>query len=174
MGHQLGRVLGKVGVAGAGRDGPGADEHEGRDPSGVVKREELGDPAADPEARDVRGRQAVGVQDASGVRDEIAKRVIWGLGVSGRGPSGVAQVVADDEPAQGPKACAQVVVPGEHRVAHQQDRRVSRVAERLDAQFHPVGLDEGLHDGLDCRNARNSSLVGPWGVLPRCPHPRLR
>jgi hypothetical protein len=116
----------------------------------VVEAQELGDPPADAEPGDVCAGQVERVEQAGGVGDEVAQGVLRVVRIHRRGATGVTQLVADHEPRVRGEAPAELVLPGEHRVADQEDRRVGGVAERLDAEVDAVDVDDALARPLRC------------------------
>jgi hypothetical protein len=107
---------------------------------------------------EVRAADAERVQHAQRVGGEVVARV-GGLARRIRpGPAGVAVVVADDVPVMGGEPLAESGVPPVHRcgqTADQQQRRILRVSERLQAQLHAVGRHELLgHGGVTDRRRR--------------------
>jgi hypothetical protein len=123
----------------------------------VVERGELGDRPAHRHADDVRGTQIEGADDADCVGDEVRGGVRRSARLVADRLPGVAVVVADDEPAAGLQPRAEGVLPPVHRRARahdEQDRRVGRVTERLDAELDTVDA----HLIQDRPRPRNSSV----------------
>ena len=95
----------------------------------------------------MRGRDAVGVEHAGGVGDQVGAGVRGVAGLVGHRSAGVAVVVADHEP---PSAASIRQKPSSHQSIDppmpmiEQDRRVGRVAERLRAQLDAVRFDHPL------------------------------
>jgi hypothetical protein len=95
--------------------------------------------------------QAERVKEPDGVLDQIAARILGGARLVADRAAGVAIVVAGHEPGAGRELRAELLLPREHRAAgsrDEQDRRVRRVTEGLEAQINAVCADDPLarHD----------------------------
>jgi hypothetical protein len=92
----------------------------------------------------VRRRDAVGVEHAGGVRDQVGAGVSGTPGLVGHRAAGVAVVVPDHETPAAGEHPAEALLPPEHRAAEahdEEDRRIGRIAERLRAELDTAHVD---------------------------------
>src|SRR4051794_24033658 len=156
-GEERGVVLGDRRQVAARARRRGAQEHERRDALGMVEGEELRQGAPHRAADDVGARDAVAVEDARGVGDEVGAPVVRAPRRADGRAAGVAVVVADDEAAAGGERGAERLVPPEHRGAaphDQQHRRVAGSAEGLGAQLDAADVDHPLRHGASLGSFR--------------------
>ena len=143
LGLWLGLGLGEVVVLAAGSGHQG----ERRDPARMVDAEEQPGAARHRPRHHVRPPDVQGVEDRDRVGGEVAHRVAGRAHRVGGRPSGVAVVEPDHVAAAGGEGLAELLLPPQHRglrTVHEQDARVAPVAERLDAEVHPVRPDHPL------------------------------
>ena len=141
------RLVGHRREIGVGAGGARRDQSQRRDATRMVQCDHLGHRAPRRLAHHVRAAHAERVEHADRVRAEVLGRVPGRAGwIADRLP-GVAVVVADDVPRPGRQARAEVVLPPVHRGARphdEQDRRVGRAAEGLDAEIDAVDLHQSI------------------------------
>jgi hypothetical protein len=132
----------KVGIVGSGGRRSCRDQGERCDPIGVIERHELADPTARPKAHEMGAAQTEDVEQAHHIRDQITQGIGRSIRIVADGPAGIADVVANDESGAGRETLAELILPREHRVAHQEDRRVGGITKGLGAKVDPVGPDD--------------------------------
>jgi hypothetical protein len=137
------RVVAHRRQVGIGAGGARGHERERRHALGVVQGQELGERAAHRLPDDVRPAHAQDGEQGRGVGHEVVARVPGLPRRVARRAARVAVVVPDHVTRPGREACAEVVLPPVHRGARphdEQDRRVGRAAERLNAEIDAVDL----------------------------------
>ena len=143
----------------SGLAGARADERDARDPIRVVHAEEQRQGAEHRATDDVGLLHPEPVEDGERVVGQVAEGVGRRPDRVGRGPAGVALVVADDEAALSREPFAQPRLPPEHgggRPVDQQDGRIVPPAEGLHAEPYAVHVQELFGHALDARTGRRS------------------
>lgn len=126
VGHYLFGMFRKVGVIRPRGGGFRRNEGERCDPIGIIEGRELADPTPNREAHEMSAADVEGVEQSHSIGDQVAQSVRRCTRLVAHGPARVAQVISDDEPGAVSETFTKLLLPREHRVAHEEYRGSAR------------------------------------------------